>query len=85
MTLKLFIQAIVKFLLGIVFVGVLVFLPAGTLSFFGGWLFMGILFIPMFFCSVLVYAQFKGTDVFRSFSDGVTDGLNTLKKKVLKL
>ena len=49
MTAKLFIQAITKFLLGVVLVGVLLFLPAGTLLFFNGWLFMSILFIPMFF------------------------------------
>lgn len=46
---KLFVGAITKFLLGVALVGVLIFLPAGTLSFFNGWLLMGILFIPMFF------------------------------------
>lgn len=54
MTSKLFIQAITKFLLGIVLVGVLLFLPAGTLSFFNGWLFMSILFIPMFFAGIVM-------------------------------
>ncbi len=44
---KLFLQAIIKFLFGILLVGLLVFLPAGTVHFFQGWLFMGILFIPM--------------------------------------
>lgn len=48
MTKELFIQAISKFILGVILVGVLVFAPAGTLSFWNGWLFMGILFIPMF-------------------------------------
>ena len=48
MTIKLFVQAITKFLIGIVLVGILIFLPAGTFSYFNGWLFMGILFIPMF-------------------------------------
>ena len=48
MTSKLFTQAIAKFLLGVILVGVLVFLPAGTLKFFNGWLLMGILFVPMF-------------------------------------
>lgn len=47
MTLKLFFQAITKFLLGIVLVGLLIFLPAGSLSFFNGWLFMAILFVPI--------------------------------------
>lgn len=40
MTKKLFIEAITKFLLGVILVGLLIFLPAGTLSFFNGWLFM---------------------------------------------
>lgn len=48
MTVKLLVQAIVKFLLGVVLVGALIFLPAGTLLFFNGWLLMGILFVPMF-------------------------------------
>lgn len=54
MTVKLFIQAIVKLLLGALLVGVLVFLPAGTLSYFNGWLFMGILFIPMFLMGIIM-------------------------------
>ena len=45
---KLFVQAISKFLLGVILVGVLIFLPAGTLNHPKGWLFMGILFVPMF-------------------------------------
>jgi len=45
---NLFIEAIAKFLLGVVLVGLLIFLPAGTLHFPGGWLLMAILFIPMF-------------------------------------
>jgi len=52
MTKKLFIQAITKFLLGIVLVGLLIFLPAGTFSFANGWLFMGTLFVPMFLTGV---------------------------------
>ncbi|MBQ9743394.1 MAG: isoprenylcysteine carboxylmethyltransferase family protein [Ruminococcus sp.] len=48
MTFKLFLQAIIKFTLGVVLVGVLIFLPAGTLSYTGGHLLMGILFVPMF-------------------------------------
>ncbi len=47
MTAKLFFQAILKFLLGIVLVGLLVFLPAGSFSYYNGWLLMGILFIPI--------------------------------------
>ena len=47
MTAKLFIQALTKFLAGIVLVGILIFLPAGTLLYFNGWLFIIILFIPI--------------------------------------
>ena len=48
MTVKLFVQAIAKFVFGVVLVGLLIFLPAGTVSYFNGWLLMGILFVPMF-------------------------------------
>lgn len=53
---KLLFDAAVKFLLGVLLVGALIFLPAGTLSFFNGWLLMGILFIPMLIAgSVLLF------------------------------
>ncbi len=48
MTKTLFVQAIAKFSLGVVLVGLLLFLPAGTMQYPGGWLLMAILFIPMF-------------------------------------
>ncbi len=54
MTLKLFIQAIVKILCGILVLGLLLFLPAGTLRWYNGWLFMGILFIPMFAAGIVM-------------------------------
>ena len=54
MTMKLFVQAIIKFLLGVVLIGLLIFLPAGTLSFFNGWLFMGLLFVPMFIAGIVM-------------------------------
>ena len=54
MTIKLFIQAITKLIFGLIFIGLLIFLPAGTLSFFNGWLFMGLLFIPMFFAGIVM-------------------------------
>ena len=64
MTLKLFISAITKFILGVALVGLLIFLPAGTLSFWGGWLLMGILFIPMFFAGIVM--MFKNPDLLKS-------------------
>ena len=57
MTKKLFIQAIAKFTLGVLFVGLLIFLPAGTLAFPNGWLFMGILFVPMFCAGIVMMVK----------------------------
>lgn len=54
MSLKLFLEAIIKFLFGIVLVGLLIFLPAGTLSYFNGWLFMGVLFVPMLIAGIIM-------------------------------
>lgn len=54
MTLKLFAQAVSKFLLGVVLVALLVFMPAGTLDFRNGWLFMAVLFIPMFIAGIVM-------------------------------
>lgn len=47
MTKKLFFQALAKYLLGVVLLGLLIFVPAGTLHFPNGWLLMALLFIPM--------------------------------------
>ena len=54
MSFKLFCSAILKFWFGVVLVGVLVFLPAGSFDFFGGWLFMGVLFLPMFIAGIVM-------------------------------
>ena len=47
MTPRLFFEAIIKVALGIVLIGALLFLPAGTWNYPGAWLLMGILFVPM--------------------------------------
>ncbi|MBR2868523.1 MAG: isoprenylcysteine carboxylmethyltransferase family protein [Clostridia bacterium] len=67
MTIKLFIQAITKFLFGFILIGLLIFLPAGTLSFFNGWLFMGILFVPMFLAGIVM--MFKNPDLLKKRLD----------------
>ena len=54
---KLFIQAIGKFLLGVIILGLLLFLPAGSLSYWQGWLLMGILFVPMFVAGLVMMAK----------------------------
>ena len=60
MSKSLFFQAICKFFLGVILVGVLIFLPAGTLNYFNGWLLLGILFIPMFLAGLVMMAKNPG-------------------------
>ena len=60
---KLFAQAIIKFLSGLVIVGLLLFLPAGTFSYWQGWLLMGILFVPMFIAGLIMMK--KSPDLLR--------------------
>lgn len=52
---KLFAQAIVKYFSGVVMVALLVFLPAGSFHYWNGWLFMGILFIPMYSVTIFLF------------------------------
>ena len=54
MDLKLFTQAIIKFLGGLLIVGLLLFLPAGTFVWWQAWLLMGILFVPMFIAGLIM-------------------------------
>lgn len=63
MATKLFLQAITKFLFGILLVALLIFLPAGSFAFFNGWLLMGILFIPMFFAGIFMF--FKNPELLK--------------------
>ena len=57
MTTKLFLSAIAKFALGVILIGALLFLPAGTLHYPQGRLLMGILFIPMFLAGLVMMAK----------------------------
>lgn len=57
MTKQLFFQAMAKFFLGVLAVGLLIFLPAGTLKFNQGWLLMGVLFVPMFLAGLVLMAK----------------------------
>ena len=63
MTVKLFAQAIIKFLLGVVLVGLLIFLPAGSFAYLNGWLLMGILFVPMFLAGIVM--MFKNPELLK--------------------
>ena len=53
----LFLQAIGKFLLGVIIIGLLLFLPAGSLQYWQAWLLMGILFVPMFCAGLVMLAN----------------------------
>lgn len=61
MTKKLLLRALVKYLAGIVVAGALIFIPAGSLKFFNGWLFMGLLFVPMLIAGVIL--MFKNPEL----------------------
>lgn len=67
LTVKLFFNAIIKFLLGVVLVGVLIFLPAGSFSYIYGWILMGVLFIPMFLAGIVMI--FKNPALLKSRLD----------------
>ena len=54
---KLLISALTKYLMGLAMVGLLLFLPAGTLAYPGGWLFCGLLFIPMLILGIVLFAK----------------------------
>lgn len=51
---KLFFQAIIKFILGVLIIGLLLFIPANTIYYWNGWLFMGLLFVPMFIAGIIL-------------------------------
>ena len=51
---KLAISALIKFMVGLALVGLLLFLPAGTLSYANGWLFIGLLFLPMLLLGIVL-------------------------------
>jgi protein-S-isoprenylcysteine O-methyltransferase Ste14 len=54
---KLFIEALTKFACGLLLVGLLIFLPAGTLCYTHGWLFIGLLFVPMLVAGFIMMAK----------------------------
>ena len=63
MTIKLFFEAIIKYLLGLIIVSLLLFIPAQTLEYWNAWLFIGLLFIPMFIVGVIL--MFKDPNLLR--------------------
>ena len=54
---KLLMEALMKFTCGLLLVGVLIFLPAGTFAYTYGWLFIGLLFVPMLIAGFVMLAN----------------------------
>lgn len=63
-----FVQAISKFLMGVLLVGLLLFLPAGTMHFWNAWVLLGTLFVPMFIAGIVMMAY--SPDLLRKRLDG---------------
>ena len=54
---RLIAQAIIKFSLGALLIGLMIFLPAGSIAFYNAWLLMAILFVPMFIAGVIMMVK----------------------------
>lgn len=54
---KLILNALIKYLMGLLMVGLLLFVPAGTFDYWNAWLFIGLLFIPMFVLGVVLVVR----------------------------
>ena len=65
---KLLVNGLVKYLCGLALVGALLFLPAGTVAYPGGWRFIALLFIPILLVGVVMLI--KAPDLLRSRLDG---------------
>ena len=50
-------QALSKFFLGVILLGILLFLPAGSFHYWQGWLLMGVLFVPMFVAGLVMMVK----------------------------
>ncbi len=60
---KLFLQAIGKFAAGLVLIALLLFVPAGTIGYWYGWLFIGVLFVPMLAAGIVL--MFKAPELLK--------------------
>lgn len=54
---KLLFNALAKFILGVALIAALLFLPARTINYFGAWLFMGVLFVPVLIAGIVLYLK----------------------------
>ena len=64
---KLFTEALIKFACGLLLVGLLIFLPAGTFAYTYGWLFVCLLFVPMLIAGFVML--FKSPDFLKKRLD----------------
>ena len=78
---KLFFEAITKLILGVLIIGLLIFIPAGSIKYFNGWLFMGILFIPIFIAGIVM--MIKSPDLLKSRLNAKEKDIE--QKEVVKL
>ena len=63
MNTKLFFQALSKFIFGLIIICILLFIPAGTIDYPNGWLFIALLFIPMFIAGIIIF--FKSPELLK--------------------
>ena len=54
---KLLISAVTKFAAGLLLLGLLLFLPAGTFEYVNGWLLIVLLFVPMLILGIVLYTK----------------------------
>ena len=72
---KLFVEAFAKFMVGVISIGLLLFIIAGTFDYLNGWLFIIVLFVPMSICGIILL--FKNPDLLKK-------RLNTREQKILQ-
>ena len=56
-TMKLLISGLTKLIFGIALIGLMLFLPAQTFNYFGAWLFMGVLMIPVMIMGAVLFIK----------------------------
>ena len=64
---SLFLNAVIKYISGVILVGLLLFVPAGTQNYWNAWLFMGLLFVPMLIAGIIL--MFKNPMLLKSRLD----------------
>ncbi|MBQ4130990.1 MAG: isoprenylcysteine carboxylmethyltransferase family protein [Clostridia bacterium] len=69
---KLLFSAIFKFLCGFIMVCLLIFLPAGSMNFFNGWIFITLLFVPMLILGIVMFI--KSPELLKSRLDAKEKG-----------